>query len=615
MRLQTLVALLVGLWLSAQLVCSQGRVLDIAELHTLDGGLHAVVFTPDSKTLAVSSDKDVVLFDVKTAKRGQTFTGHESEVTVLAFSKDGTTLLSGDSDGQVRFWQVSGGKHLRTIVSPGHTVDALAMSPDGKHVAIAVRDRPLTLWEVATGKKLYEVEDARHCDCIVFSPDGKLAAAAGRTEAILFETKSGKKLHTFGDDFAVGTVAFSPDGKTILLETTGDTLTLRDTKTGKEIWTSVSPRAQIHQLLFRPDGKTIITGGDSHIEFWDARDGRRLRSRRFCEHAWNAPVAISADGKMLASGYQVREEDSHVPRVKLWTFREGGERNILFAGDSVLSLAYSTDGKQIGAAVHGGSLTLWHADGRPLREIKLKGKERHLFAIDFSPDNKLIAAGCNENEVVLFDADTGAPSQVIKTPSNWTRVVRFSPDGKLLAYASGGKLLIWDVQAKIQMREIAAHDATIESIAFSLDGTQIVTCADGVKLWTVATGKHVRTLDVPRDLFNCVAWAPDGRTIACGGRSGHTRMVEAATGKELYAVKEDEDVMSIAFSPDGSIIAVGGMAGALRLRTSANGELAHELQVGNLYPCESLSFSLDGRSLMQCGELGAVVIWAVPGKD
>jgi WD40 repeat protein len=73
----------------------------------------AIVFSPDSKTLAVAVDRAVQLWDVATSKRVARLTGHEGKVRCLAFSPDGTRLASGSYDQTVRLWDMPQSRLMR----------------------------------------------------------------------------------------------------------------------------------------------------------------------------------------------------------------------------------------------------------------------------------------------------------------------------------------------------------------------------------------------------------------------------------------------------------------------------------------------------------------------
>jgi WD40 repeat protein len=73
-----------------------------------------------------------------------------------------------------------------------------------------------------------------------------------------------------------------------------------------------------------------------------------------------------------------------------------------------------------------------------------------VYALAFSPNGKLLAIGCGDGTVRLWNPATrrpvGAPIQTGSGPADALNVVAFSPDGKLLAGGSGnGSVLLWQV--------------------------------------------------------------------------------------------------------------------------------------------------------------------------
>jgi WD40 repeat protein len=112
--------------------------------------------------------------------------------------------------------------------------------------------------------------------------------------------------------------------------------------------------------------------------------------------------------------------------------------------------------------------------------------------------------------------------------------VAFSPNGKRLAAALGssqdaadpGEVKIWDAADGREVHTLKGHSQAVWSVAFSPDGTRLVTCScipfgngsgEGgeIKIWDALTGQELLTLRCEQCIG--VAFSPDGRRLACAG--------------------------------------------------------------------------------------------------
>jgi hypothetical protein len=142
--------------------------------------------------------------------------------------------------------------------------------------------------------------------------------------------------------------------------------------------------------------------------------------------------------------------------------------------------------------------------------------------------------------------------------------VTFSPDGQLLACASGGThfdvggVWIWRVVGGKFLRSLEGLAGSVRSVAFSPDG-QILASASidqMVRLWGVVDGKLLRTLEGHAGKVRSVAFSPDGQVLASGSTDRTVGLWEVADGTFLRRLAEHtRSVNSVAFSPDGQILA------------------------------------------------------------
>jgi Tol biopolymer transport system component len=122
-------------------------------------------FAPDGKLLA-SADQPAAgdwrsaihLWDVATGREVRQFRAHLGRITAIAFSPDGTMLLSAGGDYSARLWEVFSGKLLAEIRGHQEEILAAAFSPDGRRIATASADTTVLIWDVAALKN----EPVRH---------------------------------------------------------------------------------------------------------------------------------------------------------------------------------------------------------------------------------------------------------------------------------------------------------------------------------------------------------------------------------------------------------------------------------------------------------------------
>ena len=327
------------------------------------GYVYSIAFSPDGKRVASGSDGDntIRLWDTSTGTELLTIKGHSDRVSSVAFSPDGKRLASGSYDKNIKLWDTAGGKELLAI--QGRSV---VRSPDGKYVvsdgqaAVLARwewDKTIGKWVIVDRKKPPSAKG--HSDkvySVVFSPDGKRLASAGRDNIVrIWNTASGKELLALkGHSHWVVSVAFSPDGKRLASGSHDTTIKLWDTVTGKELRTLKGHVNPVSSIALCPDSKRLASSAVGIIKLWDTITGKQLLTLKG-RGAYVHPVAFSPDGKLLASGHS----------------------------------------EDMGA-------TIWDtATGKKL--LTLKGHKHGVWSVAFSPDGKLLASGGGDGTVKLWE--------------------------------------------------------------------------------------------------------------------------------------------------------------------------------------------------------------------
>ena len=124
----------------------------------------AMAISPDGQFMAISPDRRYLTADgeptdpihlirlVDGTELRQIDPGER--LHVLAFSRDGTQLLSGGEDNAARVWDVATGRSLGEPIKHRSWVETVAFTADGRTAASAGQDSVIRIWDVNTTKEL-----------------------------------------------------------------------------------------------------------------------------------------------------------------------------------------------------------------------------------------------------------------------------------------------------------------------------------------------------------------------------------------------------------------------------------------------------------------------------
>ena len=177
-------------------------------------------------------------------------------------------------------------------------------------------------------------------------------------------------------------------------------------------------------------------------------------------------------------------------------------------------------------------------------------------SVCFSPNGRLLAAasgGDGPGAVRAWEASTGKEVYSIATDAS---SVHFSPDGRWLASSRADHVDVWDATTGKTVWSIDWPGEDVTCARFSPNGRWIAAAGTSVALWDVTTREKLRSFPNESVAAACLEFSPAGDMLAFP--SGKLiRVFDAASGDERRTLKSQytERVLSIAFSPDGKRLA------------------------------------------------------------
>lgn len=569
-------------------------------------GAEFVVFSPDGKTIASRSYREVRLWETATGRERRRLAPvcgapdpDYSYYVPMAFSPDGTQLALGgvlnfntrDHRTVIELWDVASGKKVKELpFAQPDSVYSLAFSPDSKALAVTNHSNVVQLVDVASGKeqkKFTLPAQGWTTMSIGFAPDGTLLAHGRVHKQTRFEicqVEAGKVVAQIPRDVQFS--ASSSDGKTLAVGERGNRISVWDATTGKPVREWQAHQNAVTQLALSADSKTVATLSQGAIQLWDVAMGRRLDAH----DVLRGPVhdmALSADGRRLAT-------KCAFDRVQLWeadTRKQFGEYQ---HPEPFHCLTLSDDGQVLAVGSKVG-VTLWSA-AAPKEPRKLDGASwtgsanwSARGALAFSPDGKKLAAA-SRNHFELSVWDTARAAKVLQVPDLYLSCVAYAPDGTRIA--AGGRhrkstdsycVVLWDAAGR-ELQRLALNGQKVAALAFSGDGKTLAAGLESwrdaptLRAWDATSGRELARFEQPRTsrvtssnqfgtnqfdqprTVRALAMSPDGKTIAAlEGGYDETRLNiylwEVASGKERRLLQGHEsEVTAVAFFPDGKLL-------------------------------------------------------------
>jgi WD40 repeat protein len=521
---------------------------------------------------------------------------------ILAIDRTGALIaVATEDDGAIRVWDSACHEPVRTLAA--RFVKAMAFSSDGGRLVVArggqsdALSGEVTIHELNSGLATAPIWRGRAAVVGVdISPDGRLVVAVDLDGTVyLWKAASGQLTRTFSLRTRVGrraAVAFDPHNSRLLAYCDSadgaddERLDVLELATGREEQFFHNELGGVQALAFSPDATRLTTAGaDRTVKIWDMTMRGMDKAIAINTSKDVYGVAFSHDGRKcfaLSDGLHVLDI---AKSIEVQHFDTVGERCSVAVNpdDSIVALPNQVRDTQSGKRI-----------------VTLEGNAPWC-RVAFSHDGQFLAAGRGDQEcreVKIWQTTSWKAMTTLKGDTNPVWQLAFSPNGNLLAMATGGwrrglpghrpdqpgEVRIWNWRQNALLRTLKATRFCLYTVAFSADGTRIA--AGGglyhpgnrepikgeIDVWDAESGRTIFSQKgLPKCVFS-VALSPDGERLVSGGGAYHTKeptelqVWDIESGQEVLRLPgHDATVYEVAFSSDGNRIASASGDGTVRI--------------------------------------------------
>jgi WD40 repeat protein len=294
----------------------------------------------------------------------QILTGHQGEVSRLAFTPDGRYLVSVSyGDYSLRVWDPAAGSELSNVKTPNR-VRGMAVTADGAGILTADAYNDILLWPLVAGTiGTHKTLTSGAGDTLALKPDGKYFVTTGWKKPLqLWNLADGSLEDKLTGDSNFRSLTFSKSGKWLACGTRENEYNLWDTKKWKRKEYTISKVAKtsdVSSIDISRDEKYLATGHmDSSIVIFDLEEREELHNF-YVRNAATWDVRFTPDNSYLATAQQDKA-------IYLWEVRTARRTAKLAKhSEAVRCLAFSPDGTTLASGGEDRKIILWRSGPAP----------------------------------------------------------------------------------------------------------------------------------------------------------------------------------------------------------------------------------------------------------
>jgi WD40 repeat protein len=437
-------------------------------------------------------------------------------------------------------------------------------SPDGTQI-VTTDDRTAQIWNSQTHQLLATLPHDCEVYHAVYSSDGRILVTVGQFTVRIWDPGRGVLLRELQALPVDGPrdyyrAAISPNGRFVaVIDSVGSVVQVWRAATGALVAELRNHPSGFPGLEFGADSWLATTGGDE-VRVFDVRTWTQVLRLPGAVHG----LAFDPRSRLVTG--------TTAGDVVLWHVPSGARlRQLRTSGESVDTVAFSSNGEFVAAGSRDGVIQVWHA-ASGVQRSQFNPRHSKILALEFDPSAAQLLVAHSDGTVVVADAAQGLPVALLDGPRNVVRSAHFDPSARRVVSASwDGTARLWNVGSPY--RRWTSDPVSDECGAIDMSK------AAGRYVAVGCAGRGVRVWDTMRDRL--LAELPSVSFVVSGGflgafpvvsaeadraaiaRAGAAEVYELPSGRLLRTVAHGARISALAFAPTGGDVISGAVDGSL----------------------------------------------------
>ncbi len=498
-------------------------------------------------------------------------------------------------------------------VSQGGRIWRIKRSPNGMYFATASENAKVCLWTVDDAEQKFCVEHDKAVYDIVFSAEGDYFMAAGKDGTVrLWDVDDGSLIKSYDfDGTIIWDLDLNPDGSRLVAAREDgfvSLINLHDLEAPPQNWKQDSAA---YVAVFSPDGKWLGVGTSSGQTYiWNVKDVYYVLGAVHDDEVY--ALDFSSDSKWMVTG----GADS-VARSSEVT-RRGTARGAMTHGDWIEFIDFSPDDNWFVTASDDNNLRVWDVE-TGIEKLRMQ-HDGFVLRMDITDNGGWIASTGDDRTARVWNAASGSEMIHIPIGTRGTAIL-FNEEGtRLIVGDDKGNITLWDTSVLLARLNYIEFPELVRGAHYSPSGEIFAVHTDekNVRLFavedilSVKTGTEGTEILPTKGLTYYLDYSPDNKWVAVEEtREDKIRLYNFET-EETLILEHGAKVYGFDFSPDNTQVVTAGGDSFLRIWDLESGEEIANIE--NPAPLQSVVYHPNGKHIA-AGMENKINIWDIQTKE